>query len=50
MNSDDSVPHLLELDEALNNERTVFIMPPEPTPNSTATYPYNGVKLFSMMF
>ncbi|XP_026288587.1 DENN domain-containing protein Crag isoform X3 [Frankliniella occidentalis] len=42
MNSEDSVTHLIELDEALNNERTVFIMPPEPSPNSTTAYTYNG--------
>ncbi|XP_034241706.1 DENN domain-containing protein Crag isoform X3 [Thrips palmi] len=42
MNSEDSVAHLIELDEALNNERTVFIMPPEPPPNSTASHSYNG--------
>lgn len=45
MNADESVPHLIELDEALNNERTVFIMPPEPPPSSTATYSYNGVRM-----
>lgn len=42
MNNEDSVTHLIELDEALNNERTVFIMPPEPPLNSTTTYSYNG--------
>lgn len=46
MNNEDSVPHLIELDEALNNERTVFIMPPEPPPNSTTSHSYNGVLFF----
>jgi len=35
------VGHLVEMDDSLQNERTIYIMPPEPPPNATTVYCYD---------
>jgi hypothetical protein len=42
--SEDETVHLLEVDESHHSERTMFIMPPEPTglpPGQTYSYQVN---------